>query len=318
MRNCRLLGFVAQGAIRQQHHALQPLHHLSLGPAAVAVASPALPRAEPRRAYSDQWRAPPLPSAPGVADRVRSVLRRMPQSVVVVTVAAPPFAQRQAAAADQHHHHQHAVGMTVSSFASLDLDGDVAAVAFNVRRPSRTLDAIERGAGVFNVHVLAGNDAGARIARHFTQPNDADASGGGSSGGGGASRDESWPMLRRKPRGLFDDLERRAGCGVVAAAIGFDAAAPPVLEGPGVLYVLTCAVPSPAQRAISVMSHAIVVAGVTGVSVGEVAALEEREEEAAGGRGEAQRTLGLSYGDRQYRAPGGSLVGAAARHGVRE
>ncbi|KAL8282619.1 hypothetical protein RB597_010039 [Gaeumannomyces tritici] len=332
MRNCRLLGFVAQGAIRQ-HHALQPLRHVSLDPA--TVASPASSRAEPRRAYSDQWRAPPLPSAPGVADRVRSVLRRMPQSVVVVTVAAPPSAtqqqQRQAAAADQHHrhHHQHAVGMTVSSFASLDLDGDVAAVAFNVRRPSRTLDAIERGAGVFNVHVLAGNDAGARIARHFTQPNDADGGGSGGSssssssggGGGGASRDESWPMLRRKPRGLFDDLERRAGCGVVAADAGLDAAtAPPVLEGPGVLYVLTCAVPSsPARGAITVMSHAIVVAGVTGVSVGEVAALEEREEEAATrGRGEAQRTLGLSYGDRKYRAPGGSLLGAAARDGARE
>ncbi|KAL8397055.1 hypothetical protein RB594_003957 [Gaeumannomyces avenae] len=338
MRNCRLLGFVAQGAIRQ-HHALQPLRHVSLGPA--AVASPASSRAEPRRAYSDQWRAPPLPSAPGVADRVRSVLRRMPQSVVVVTVAAPPSAtqqqqqqqqqQRQAAAADQHHrhHHQHAVGMTVSSFASLDLDGDVAAVAFNVRRPSRTLDAIERGVGVFNVHVLAGNDAGARIARHFTQPNDADgggsssSSGGGGGGGGGsgASRDESWPMLRRKPRSLFDDLERRAGCGVVAADSGIDAAtAPPVLEGPGVLYVLTCAVPSsPVRGAISVMSHAIVVAGVTGVSVGEVAALEEREEEAAArGRGEAQRTLGLSYGDRKYRAPGSSLLSAAARDEARE
>lgn len=202
--------------------------------------------------------------------------------------------------------------MTVSSFASLDLDEDVAAVAFNVRRPSRTLDAIERGAGVFNVHVLAGNDAGARIARHFTQPNDADV-GSSSSSGGSAGRDESWPMLRRKPRGLFDDLERRAGCGVVVAGGGFGSPAPPVLEGPGVLYVLTCAVPSPAQGMVSVMSHTIVVAGVTDVSVGEVAAFEEREGQASGETGEVQRTLGLSYGDRQYRAPGGALLGGAAR-----
>ncbi|KLU91473.1 hypothetical protein MAPG_09992 [Magnaporthiopsis poae ATCC 64411] len=69
---------------------------------------------------------------------------------------------------------------------------------------------------------------------------------------------------------------------------------------------------------VSVMSHTIVVAGVTDVSVSEVAALEEREDQAGGELGTVQRTLGLSYGDRQYRAPGDTLLGAAVGDEGRE
>ncbi|TLD25040.1 hypothetical protein PspLS_05964 [Pyricularia sp. CBS 133598] len=245
------------------------------------------------------WSAAPLPSAPDVANRVKAVLRRMPQSVVVITAAgvSPTEGHDSAMSAKQD---LEPVGMTVSSFASLDLDGDVAAVAFNVKRPSRTLDAIARGGGAFNVHVLAGTDAGARVAHHFTRPNGANSY---------DFRDEELePSKSVATLGLFDELERRTGCVAISTGPSHRGhASPPMLQGPGVLYVLKCALSEPSERMIlPVMNHTIVVAGVTDVVVGELPLKEV--EQGAGSLKETRTTLGLTYGDRQYRSPGGVIL----------
>lgn len=193
--------------------------------------------------------------------------------------------------------------MTVSSFASLDLDGDVAAVAFNVKRPSRTLDAIARGSGAFNIHVLAGTDAGARVAHHFTRSNGANP---------GRGLVAATPLDQpARTLGLFDDLEERAGCCVVGISAGSGdqtSTAAPLLQGPGVLYVLKCALPEPSERMmLPVMNHTIVVAGVTDVITG-VVPLGEAEQAVAAPSNTEHATLGLTYGDRQYRQPGGAVL----------
>ncbi|QBZ54057.1 hypothetical protein PoMZ_09748 [Pyricularia oryzae] len=244
-------------------------------------------------------RTSPLPSAPDVANRVKSVLRRMPQSVVVITAAgASPTQGHDSGLSGKQD--LEPVGMTVSSFASLDLDGDVAAVAFNVKRPSRTLDAIAWGGGAFNVHVLAGTEAGARVAHHFTRPNGANPY---------EVRDgELEPSSHAATLGLFDELERRTGC--VAISTGTDHrghTSPPMLQGPGVLYVLKCALAEPAERMmLPIMNHTIVVAGVTDVVAGELPLKEgEQGVEALNG---THPTLGLTYGNRHYRSPGGIIL----------
>ncbi|TLS25991.1 hypothetical protein PpBr36_07238 [Pyricularia pennisetigena] len=245
------------------------------------------------------WSAAPLPSAPDVANRVKAVLRRMPQSVVVITAAgiSPAEGRGSAMSAKQD---VEPVGMTVSSFASLDLDGDVAAVAFNVKRPSRTLDAIARGGGAFNVHVLAGTDAGARVAHHFTRPN-----------GANSYEVEDGELEPSKPRaalGLFDELQRRTGCVAISTDSGHrDQASPPMLQGPGVLYILKCALSESSERILlPIMNHTIVVAGVTDVVAGELPLKED--EQGVGSLVATHTTLGLTYGDRQYRSPGSVIL----------
>jgi flavin reductase (DIM6/NTAB) family NADH-FMN oxidoreductase RutF len=59
--------------------------------------------------------------------------------------------------------------MTMSSFTSLTLT-PTPLVTFNVRTPSRTLDAIA-SSRQFNVHILVGDKRGKAVADHFTQGN---------------------------------------------------------------------------------------------------------------------------------------------------
>lgn len=59
--------------------------------------------------------------------------------------------------------------MTMSSFTSLTLT-PTPLVTFNVRTPSRTLDAIASSKH-FNIHMLVGDDSGKAVADHFTHGN---------------------------------------------------------------------------------------------------------------------------------------------------
>ncbi|XP_044721176.1 flavin reductase like domain-containing protein [Hirsutella rhossiliensis] len=59
--------------------------------------------------------------------------------------------------------------MTMSSFTSLALR-PTPLVTFNVLTPSRTLDAIA-ASREFNIHILAGDAAGAAVADHFARGN---------------------------------------------------------------------------------------------------------------------------------------------------
>lgn len=61
----------------------------------------------------------------------------------------------------------------MSSFTSLTLY-PTPLVTFNIRFPSRTLDAL-RVAEAFHVHILSGDETGARLASRFTQGNEGNA-----------------------------------------------------------------------------------------------------------------------------------------------
>lgn len=115
--------------------------------------------------------------------------------------------------------------MTMSSFTSLTLS-PAPLVTFNVATPSRTLDAIA-ASGSFNVHVLAGDAAGAAVADHFTRGN---------------------------VDGVFEGLE----------TLNEGRGGAPVLGGEGVLRVLRCRVlqDGPEGGLVRVRDHVIVVGEV--------------------------------------------------------
>ncbi|KAK1654931.1 flavin reductase like domain-containing protein [Colletotrichum phormii] len=169
------------------------------------------------------WRAEPHqpptithhPSA-DLPAQLCGVMRRLAHSVVVATATDRAGRPR---------------GMTMSSFVSLSMK-PVPLVTFNVRTPSRTLDAIHEGGGGFNVHVLAEGKEGARVADWFTRGN---AAGG---------------------EGLFEGLPR----GVEIVEEDGEA---PLLEGEGVLYVIKCR--ALGEGMVRVRDHVVVVGEVEGV-----------------------------------------------------
>lgn len=90
-------------------------------------------------------------------DGVRHVMRHVPSSVVVITAAAREDGQ------------PIPLGSAISSFNTVTLDPPT--VSFNIRYPSRTLDAIRAAHGLFRVHFLEGQKRGGRIAEVFTLAN---------------------------------------------------------------------------------------------------------------------------------------------------
>lgn len=150
-------------------------------------------------------------------DQIRSLMRLLPHSVVVCTAM----------------HNNTPRAMTMSSFTSLTLQ-PTPLVSFNVASPSRTLDAIA-AARAFNIHVMAGDARGARLADRFTK------------GNAGAA--------------LFDGLEWTT----MTTCEGEGGA--PVLREEGVLRVLRCRVLNEADGSglVRVRDHVIVVGEVVEV-----------------------------------------------------
>ena len=91
---------------------------------------------------------------------VRHIMRHVPSSVAVIT----------AACMDSESNSQIPLGIAVSSLSTVTLDPPT--VSFNVRCPSRTLDAIRAADGRFRVHFLDSEPHGAAIADLFTKGND--------------------------------------------------------------------------------------------------------------------------------------------------
>ena len=201
-----------------------------------------------------------------MSEQLRALMRLLTHSVVVCTSTATAGpSQRPTPRA-----------MTMSSFTSLALS-PTPVVSFNVATPSRTLDAI-RASGCFNVHVLKGGVAGARVADWFTQGND-------------------------QGHKVFEEL---SSCGVELVGADSGEAAnqksglePPVLKGVGVLYVIRCKLlDEPSGGLIPVRDHVIV--------LGEV--VEIIEASATKGIRGANDCFGLIYADRRYRQPGNTLI----------
>jgi flavin reductase (DIM6/NTAB) family NADH-FMN oxidoreductase RutF len=161
--------------------------------------------------------------------------------------------------------------MTMSSFNSLSLDPPV--VTFHVATPSRTLDAVQE-CRRFNVHILAGDVAGAKVADWFTRGN---------------------------LKGVWE-REGLEGVGVRIEgdgdneAIGSGEVEPPILRGNGVLYVLRCKLLDEAyDGVVMVRDHAIVLGEVVDILEGSAKAHSDER-------------FGLVYADRRYRQLGNSLV----------
>ncbi|CZR67301.1 uncharacterized protein PAC_17200 [Phialocephala subalpina] len=120
------------------------------------------------------------PEAPKISQNLRKIMRALPASVVVVTTsltvtAAPDprhstytvpenFADRLPSGLELN-----ARGMTLSSFTTLTLT-PYPIIQFNIKAPSRTLDALMETRH-FLVHILEATKAGAKVAAAFTKGN---------------------------------------------------------------------------------------------------------------------------------------------------
>jgi flavin reductase (DIM6/NTAB) family NADH-FMN oxidoreductase RutF len=171
----------------------------------------------------------------------------------------------------------------MSSFTSLAL-APTPVVSFNIAVPSRTYDAVAASRR-FNIHVLADDASGARVADWFA---------GGNAEG----------------REVFERLVEAGG---VDRVIGFEDGGDgggageeaPVLEGEGVLYVLRCRLleDEPSRGLVRVRDHVIV--------LGEVLEIVE----GSGARRETEERFGLLYADRRYRQLGGCITPEKAKKG---
>lgn len=104
-------------------------------------------------------------------------MRKMPHSVVVATTSTTASSEDLSHSASIYTSKTDFKrifrGMTVSSFTTLTLT-PTPIITFNIRKPSRTLDAI-RESRQFLVHILSATDEGAKTAHNFTQGNAKDA-----------------------------------------------------------------------------------------------------------------------------------------------
>lgn len=220
-----------------------------------SVTPPQAPSVHPHPHHDAAFDALPLP------EQLRSVMRLLAHSVVVCTsAAATPDSSTPVPR-----------GMTMSSFTSLSLR-PTPLVTFNIATPSRTLDAVSRSRQ-FNIHVLSGDVAGARVAEWFRKGNADDL-------------------------GVFeaDKLRDECGCEVVAGETSLDTEAP-LLKGPGVLFALRCSLlgDEPARGLVRVRDHVIVLAEIVDIVEG------------GGGKSEPG-PFGLAYADRLYRQLGSTMA----------
>ncbi|KAJ4365816.1 hypothetical protein N0V83_008437 [Neocucurbitaria cava] len=100
---------------------------------------------------------------PELKEAVRSVLRKVPNSVAVITVKS----------IDPETKQHVPMGVAVSSLSSVTLDPPT--ISFNIKQPSKTLDAIRAADGLFRVHFPTASSAGANVVELFCRGNQPDA-----------------------------------------------------------------------------------------------------------------------------------------------
>ncbi|KAL2142577.1 hypothetical protein VTI28DRAFT_1023 [Corynascus sepedonium] len=225
-----------------------------------------------------------------LSEQLRTVMRLLTHPVVVCTATHPHSCTSGPAAPEDLVPDSVPRAMTMSSFTSLALH-PTPLVSFNVAVPSRTHDAVAASRR-FNIHVLADDTAGARVADWFA---------GGNAEG----------------REVFDRLVEEGGVqvrweGAVGGVLGGDGEKgngvemePPVLQGDGVLYVLKCKLldDEPARGLVRVRDHVIVIGQVLEILEGARTRRKEME------------TFGLLYADRQYRQLGDCITPRESKAG---
>ncbi|OCK81496.1 hypothetical protein K432DRAFT_261431, partial [Lepidopterella palustris CBS 459.81] len=168
------------------------------------------------------------PTAPSVASleelpaRMRELMRYVSHPVAVVTASSWNDAN-----AKRTNH-----AMTVSSFNTVSLE-PCPIISFNVRTPSRTLDAIQNQQGHFRIHVLNSHTDAYIIADAFTRGN----------------AHEGFEKLEKMETSKV--VVRYPDTGVIRA---------PEISGYGVLSILECSMLP--DKMVTVEDHVIVVARV--------------------------------------------------------
>ncbi|KAK8221892.1 hypothetical protein M8818_000057 [Zalaria obscura] len=221
---------------------------------------------------------------PDRTDRFKTAMRCMPHPVTLITtsdnpgnVPAVPFShlkkkliqrdptklsqiQRLRAISDTDR------GVTVNSLTAVTVDPP--ALTFNIKTPSRTLDAM-RSNGFINVHILANNSIGAAIADAFTKPHDQPA--------------ESFlRLMATQPRVSFGRMTH----GELA------------LNGPGVIAVLRCKLLQ--SHSMTVGDHVVLLAEVMTVFF-------TTQRDAVSDPSSGDESVSLAYAHRKFRRHGGAI-----------
>jgi flavin reductase (DIM6/NTAB) family NADH-FMN oxidoreductase RutF len=198
-----------------------------------------------------------------ISAKVRQEMRRLPHSVVVITTA------KHKGEDEQHPSHR---GMTVSSFTTVTLSPNPV-ISFNIKRPSRTYEAILESK-YFHIHLLTATTNGAALANHFVKP-----------------------IKSNRSKFHLEDLEaidiyvEDTNLGHPNQPGGPELPKLPMLVGPGVMTVLFCKLRAnnfdnsvEGKGVVHVGDHTIVVAEVL------------RVEEFAEGRDKLRKGLYYSHG----------------------
>ncbi|AEO56733.1 hypothetical protein MYCTH_2090929 [Thermothelomyces thermophilus ATCC 42464] len=253
-------------------------HH----PRTFHLTDPRPPTIHPHSSSSSSSSSPDLP----LSEQLRAVMRLLTHPVVVCTATHP---RPERAAGRERGDAPVPRAMTMSSFTSLALS-PTPLVSFNIAVPSRTHDAVAASRR-FNIHVLADDAAGARVADWFA--------------GGNAHGREVFDRL-------VEEGDVRVHWGGVGGADGGDGNGddhhkrePPVLQGDGVLYVLRCKLldDEPSRGLVRVKDHVIV--------IGEVLEIVE----GTGAKREKHERFGLLYADRRFRQLGACIMPGKNREG---
>jgi flavin reductase (DIM6/NTAB) family NADH-FMN oxidoreductase RutF len=113
-----------------------------------------------------------LKHEPDLSTSLRQLMRTTTHSVVVLTTLAPPSDPSTVDGPTPPRSSRYR-GMTLSSFTTLTLTPSPI-ITFNIRAPSRTLDALKHSRH-FLIHVLAATQSGVNVAEAFTKGKGADA-----------------------------------------------------------------------------------------------------------------------------------------------
>ncbi|KAK3940806.1 flavin reductase like domain-containing protein [Diplogelasinospora grovesii] len=206
--------------------------------------------------------------------QVRNVMRLVTHSVVACTSTLPGTAESGGLPAPR--------AMTMSSFTSLALT-PTPVVSFNILTPSRTLDAI-RASRRFNIHILSGDRKGAKVADRLTRGNLE----GIKVFQGLEDECDSQVILPNLEVNYLEVQKGQQG--------GHEQTEPPLISGPGVLYVFRCKLFDEAHGGlVKVRDHVIV--------LGEVIEIVDGREEH-----DSTEQFGLIYADRTYRQLGNCMV----------
>jgi flavin reductase (DIM6/NTAB) family NADH-FMN oxidoreductase RutF len=191
-------------------------------------------------------------------------MRNIPHPVAVITASE----NSSPAPSQDESKFEGCYGVTVSSFSTVTL-GPPPIITFNLRKPSRTLDAI-LAQGLFRVHTLAGTSAGRDTAHAFVRLEHADA---------------------------FRDL---ASTGVRIEAKGGDNV--PAIWGKGVLASLLCR--TLPDKMVEVGDHKVIIAEVLDMSTWEESASSSRSDGKIDGDGKGSvSNAGLLYVQQRYGSP---------------